>query len=129
MRPIDLVVLRRKDANTAWTSASDGALEQRLYFCQKWRADVSALVSSAGAMFEWAKYCSYGIPFGLPAADTNSDGDCDASDVTQRSARVESPCPRAPGLVRPKRNRKASTRSTSSTLTQISTAFTLGLTL
>src|SRR6185295_11741981 len=35
---IDLVICRNKDANTAWTSASDGVLEERLYYCQNWRA-------------------------------------------------------------------------------------------
>ena len=34
-------------------------------------------------MLEWVKYSSYGVPFGLPGGDTNSDGDCDAADVTQ----------------------------------------------
>jgi RHS repeat-associated protein len=80
---IDLVVLRDKDANTAWTSASDGALEQRLYYCQNWRGDVVVLVASGGSMLEWVKYSAYGVPFGLPAGDTDSDGDCDSTDLTQ----------------------------------------------
>jgi len=29
------------------------------------------------------KYSSYGVPIGLPGGDTDSDGDCDASDITQ----------------------------------------------
>ena len=41
---IDLVICRDRDANTAWTSASDGVLEERMYLCQNWRADVSAIV-------------------------------------------------------------------------------------
>jgi RHS repeat-associated protein len=77
------VVCRNKDANTAWTSASDGTLEERLFYCQNWRADVSAIVAAAGTMKEWDKYSAYGIPFGLPGGDTGSDGDCDATDVTQ----------------------------------------------
>jgi hypothetical protein len=80
---IDLVVLRDKDANTSWTSASDGTLEQRLFYCQNWQEDVVALVASGGAMLEWAKYSAYGVPFGLPGGDTDSDGDCDSTDVTQ----------------------------------------------
>jgi RHS repeat-associated protein len=80
---IDLVVCRNKDANTAWTSASDGTLEERIYHCQNWRADVSAIVAAAGTMKEWDKYSAYGIPFGLPGGDTDSDGDCDSTDVTQ----------------------------------------------
>jgi len=76
-------VCRNKDANTGWTTASDGTLEERVYYCQNWRADVSAIVSSGGAMKEWDKYSAYGIPFGLPAGDTDSDGDCDSTDVSQ----------------------------------------------
>ncbi|MFN0007039.1 MAG: RHS repeat-associated core domain-containing protein [Planctomycetota bacterium] len=80
---IDLVVCRNKDASTAWTSASDGNLEERRYYCQNWRADVSAIVTDVGTMKEWVKYSAYGVPFGLPGGDTDSDGDCDATDVTQ----------------------------------------------
>lgn len=80
---IDLVVCRNKDANTVWTSASDGNLEERIYYCQNWRADVSVIVAATGTMKEWVKYSAYGIPFGLPGGDTDSDGDCDATDVTQ----------------------------------------------
>ncbi|MBL8695976.1 MAG: hypothetical protein JNJ88_17915, partial [Planctomycetes bacterium] len=80
---LDGVILRYKDANTAWTSASDGTLEEKRYYAQNWRGDVIAIVSSAGAMYEWVKYSPYGIPFGMPAADTESDGDCDATDITQ----------------------------------------------
>jgi hypothetical protein len=49
---IDLVVLRDKDANTAWSAASDKTLEQRRYYCQNWRADVSALVTDTGSWVE-----------------------------------------------------------------------------
>jgi len=34
-------------------------------------------------MKEWVKYSAYGIPFGLPGGDTDSDGDCDTTDVNQ----------------------------------------------
>lgn len=80
---IDLVACRYKDANTAWTSASDGTLEERVYYCQNQHADVVAIVSSGGAMREWVKYSAYGVPFGLPGGDTDSDGDCDSTDVSQ----------------------------------------------
>jgi RHS repeat-associated protein len=83
---IDLVACRNKDADTSWTSASDTVLEERVYYCQNWRADVSALVKSDGKMLEWVKYSAYGVPFGLPNGDSNSDGDCDAGDSTQISA-------------------------------------------
>ena len=80
---INAIVLRDKDANTAWTSASDGTLEERYYYCQNWRGDVSAMVNSGRKLTEWAKYSSYGAPIGLPGADTDSDGDCDSTDITQ----------------------------------------------
>ena len=80
---LDLVICRNKDANTGWTSASDGVLEERLYYCQNWHAEVSAIVTSGGAMKEWVKYSAYGTPLGLPGGDTNSSGATDATDVTQ----------------------------------------------
>jgi RHS repeat-associated protein len=80
---INAVVCRDKDANTAWTAASDGTLEECLYYCQNWRGDVVALVDSSGQMTEWVKASAYGIPIGLPAGDTDSDGDCDATDANQ----------------------------------------------
>ncbi|MEW6747136.1 MAG: RHS repeat-associated core domain-containing protein [Planctomycetota bacterium] len=79
---INAVVCRDKDANTAWTAQSDGTLEQRYYFCQNWRGDVVALVTSGGALVETPRYSAYGIPIGLPAGDTDSDGDCDSTDVS-----------------------------------------------
>jgi hypothetical protein len=77
---IDHVVMRDRDANTAWTTASDGTLEERRYYCQNWRADVSAVLTSAGKLIEAIKNSSYGTPFGLPACDTDSDGDWDNLD-------------------------------------------------
>ncbi|MFO0826743.1 MAG: RHS repeat-associated core domain-containing protein [Phycisphaerales bacterium] len=78
---IDDVVLRERDANTDWNgTASDGTLEERLYYCQNWRHDVVALVTSGGAIKERAKYFSYGIPFGIPLGDCDGDGDVDAAD-------------------------------------------------
>jgi RHS repeat-associated protein len=77
---IDHVVMRDRDANTAWTTASDGTLEERRYHCQNWRADVSAVVTSAGKLVEAIKNSSYGIPTGIPGGDTDSDGDWDATD-------------------------------------------------
>jgi RHS repeat-associated protein len=88
---IDRVICRYRDANTSWTSASDGVLEERLYYCQNWRADVSAIVTSTGQIKEWIKYSAYGIPFGLPGGDTDSDGDCDATDVAQVQAWIDAP--------------------------------------
>ena len=78
---IDAVILRERDANTAWGSAADGTLEERRYYVQNCRADVVAIVTDTGGMVEWVKYSSYGVPFALPAGDTDSDGDFDATDV------------------------------------------------
>ena len=80
---IDLVACVNEDLSSAWTSASDGVLETRRYYCQNWHADVVALISSSGWMLEQDRYSAYGAPFGLPGGDTNSDGDCDSSDSSQ----------------------------------------------
>ncbi|MBK8180814.1 MAG: hypothetical protein IPK67_18365 [Planctomycetes bacterium] len=83
---IDLVAFREKDANTAWTSASDGTLEERLYYCQNQHADVVALITAAGGQREMDRYSPYGVPFGLPTGDCDSDGDCDVNDRNQVQA-------------------------------------------
>ena len=79
---IDDVVLRDRDANTAWTSASDGTLEERRYFNQNWRHDVVAMVSDLGKLAEQNRYTPYGLPWGIPLGDVDSDGDCDSTDDT-----------------------------------------------
>ena len=78
---IDGIILRDKDADTAWSAASDGTLEERVYYCQNWRGDVSVVIEDDAEMVEWVKYSSYGIPFGLPKGDQDSDGDLDTTDV------------------------------------------------
>jgi RHS repeat-associated protein len=80
---IDSVILRDSEDYDDWTSEADGTLEDRAYYCQNWRADVSALVDDAGAMLEWAKYGAYGTPFCLSAGDANSDGSVNSSDYLQ----------------------------------------------
>jgi RHS repeat-associated protein len=84
---IDSVVLRDRDMTNGWTGAADGTLEERTYYLQNWRADVVALVEPDGdggaVMKEWVKYSAYGVPFALPAGDTNSDGVCDSTDDAQ----------------------------------------------
>ncbi len=79
---IDHVVLRDRDATNGWAGAADGTLEERVYYCQNWRADVVALIDGSGGMLEWVKYSAYGVPFGLPAKDADSDGDYDSADDT-----------------------------------------------
>lgn len=81
---IDLVVMRERDTD------DNGSLEERMYYCQNWRADVSAIVDNAGEMYEWVKYSAYGVPFGLPGADADSDGDCDSGDVAQLQTWISS---------------------------------------
>jgi RHS repeat-associated protein len=77
---IDSVILRDKDANTAWTSAADGTLEERLYYAQNWRADVSLVLSSTGQLKERVKYSAYGVPFCISPADYNGDAAVDQFD-------------------------------------------------
>jgi len=79
---IDSLVLRDRDANTAWTSASDGTLEEQRYYCQSWRHDVVAMVTSGGALAERARYSAYGVAFGIPLGDVNGDGACNSTDVS-----------------------------------------------
>ncbi|MBK9189248.1 MAG: hypothetical protein IPM33_09870 [Phycisphaerales bacterium] len=77
---IDGVILRDRDIANAWTSDADSKRTERRYYCQNWRADVSAILTDDGSMVEWVKYSAYGVPFGLPAGDTDSDGDWDGDD-------------------------------------------------
>ncbi len=37
IRYIGSVILRDRDANTAWEAAADGVLEEWVYYCQNWR--------------------------------------------------------------------------------------------
>ncbi len=80
------------------TSSADGTLEERRYSCQNpvgWASrpstSDSAIITSGGLIVEWAKYSSYGIPFGLPGGDTDSDGDCDSTDITQIQTWIDAP--------------------------------------
>ena len=92
---IDLVALRDRDADTDWAVASDGTLEERIYYCQNWRADVSAIVNdesdSNARLLEWVKYLPYGTPIGLPGGDADSDFDSDSADEAQIQAWIDSP--------------------------------------
>jgi RHS repeat-associated protein len=90
---IDLAVLRDKDANTAWSAASDGTLEDRIYYCQNWRADVSVIVSSGGQPIEWIKYSAYGVPSSYALGDHDLDGDIDSADDTSYQAAIGSSGP------------------------------------
>ncbi len=77
---IDSVILRDRDANTAWEDEADGTLEERVYYCQNWRADVVALFGANGHMLHQVRYDPYGVPFGISKADINADGVLDSAD-------------------------------------------------
>lgn len=77
---IDAVVLRDRDANTAWAAEADGTLEERVHYCQNWRADVVALFGSNGHMLQQVRYDPYGVPFGISKADLTADGVLDSND-------------------------------------------------
>jgi RHS repeat-associated protein len=79
---IDAVVLRDRDADTAWHEEADSTREERRYYCQNWRADVVAVVDSTGTLVEGARYSAYGVPIGVPAGDTNTDLAFDSTDST-----------------------------------------------
>lgn len=88
---VDHMMCRYRDANTSWTAASDGTLEERLYCCQNQHADVAAVVLAAGTQSEACRYSAFGIPFGLPGGDTDSDGDCDSADASAVQALIDAP--------------------------------------
>jgi RHS repeat-associated protein len=77
---IDSVILRDKDANTGWTSAADGTLEDRVFYAQNWRADVVAITKSDGQPTEFIRYASYGVAQAFAAADVNRDGTVNSAD-------------------------------------------------
>ncbi len=80
---IDSVIMRDRDANTNWEAAADSVLEERVYYCQNWRADVVALFTEAGQLINQLRYDPYGVPFSISKADVNADGSVDTSDITR----------------------------------------------
>jgi hypothetical protein len=79
---IDSVIMRDRDEKSGWTAASDGTLEERVFYVQNWRSDVVALVNAAGAPLEEVRYTAYGTPSVHPIADVDGDGVVNAGDVT-----------------------------------------------
>ncbi|MGD9789023.1 MAG: hypothetical protein AB7Q00_07955 [Phycisphaerales bacterium] len=76
---VDNSALRDRDANTAWTSASDGSLEQRTYLCRNWRNDLVAAVDASTSSYglyvkQRFKYDAYGSPRFYGLNDYNHDG-------------------------------------------------------
>jgi RHS repeat-associated protein len=83
---IDSVALRDKDASTAWTAAAD-SIDERRYYCQNWRADVSAVINSDGSqVLEWIKTSAYGVPYRIEPADYTRDGSVTSADSTAYTA-------------------------------------------
>lgn len=86
---IDSVILRDRDNDDAtttdpsngWRAAADATLDERVFYCQNWRADVVALAKADGTPMEYIRYSSYGEPFSTPAADLNVDGVVDMADA------------------------------------------------
>lgn len=81
---IDSVILRDRDmtdngGDVEFYEAGNGELEERVYYCQNWRQDVSSVLEYTGDatayQVESIKYFTYGTPFALPAGDVNSDGE------------------------------------------------------
>ena len=76
---IDSVILRERDT----TAPPNGTLDERVYICQNWRADVVARITDSGTMIEWAKYMPYGESFLVPVGDANSSGLINSTDQTE----------------------------------------------
>ncbi|MCP3996160.1 MAG: hypothetical protein GY722_14035, partial [bacterium] len=72
---VDEVAVRDRDTK------GNGTLDERIFYCQNWRHDVVAVVDSSGGQLEMVRYSAYGLPFGLPGGDADSDGDCDDGDT------------------------------------------------
>jgi len=91
-RGLDGVILRDKDANTAWGTTMDGVREQRYYYCQNWRGDVVKLISATGGgrQGEAVRYSAHGVPFSIPTGDLDGDGDRDLTDIDYMDDMVNS---------------------------------------
>jgi len=74
---IDDVVFRDRDTD------GNGSLDERIWYAQNWRHDVVAIVDDAGHQLEMVRYSAYGVHFGMPGGDADSDGDNDSADHSQ----------------------------------------------
>jgi len=89
---IDDVVLRDRDynanagfsSNSSWFLAADSTMEERMYLCQNWRADVVAVASADTTYGLYVplriKYDSYGAPRFHSIADYLADSSVDIND-------------------------------------------------
>jgi hypothetical protein len=69
------VVLRDKDANTAWTAAAD-SIDERRYYCQNWRAVVSAVINSDGSQVGFSTMGQWNTPRPGPGAARKVAEEC-----------------------------------------------------
>ena len=88
--PLDAFVLRDRNTAGYWADSVSSFSGERTYHCQNYfggRGDVVAILTSAGKQMEQVRYSAYGVPFGIPAGDTNADGGVVATpDIAQITA-------------------------------------------
>lgn len=85
--PLDATILRDRESSSTWSGASTGSTFNRAYYCQNYfggRGDVVVVLSNAGAISHQVRYTAYGVPYGLPAGDTDFNGSIVSTpDLTQ----------------------------------------------
>jgi site-specific DNA recombinase len=74
---IDSLILRDR------SPGGEEVRDERRYYCQNWRSDVSVILTDDGSIVEWVKYTPYGEPIAVAAGDTDGDSDWDADDQTR----------------------------------------------
>jgi RHS repeat-associated protein len=93
---IDSVAMRDRNIDDGWRAApNDDTMEERAYYCQNWRADVSVIVDASGNVLERVKYSAYGVPMCISLADFNGDGQVDGNDYSDYVADYSAPNTRA----------------------------------
>lgn len=75
------MILAERDETGAFTAAADGVLEKRRYYGQNWRSDTAMVATDLGKLVENVKYLSNGVGKRYHVADTDGDGDWDATDA------------------------------------------------
>lgn len=85
-----LKIVPHKLNTTESSAASDGTLEDRVYYGQNWRNDVSVLVKPDSGfgleIVEWVKYSAYGVPYCIAAGDYDRSGTTTGADLTAFNA-------------------------------------------
>jgi RHS repeat-associated protein len=59
---------------------------ERRYYCHDWHGDVVVILTPSAEIAERVKYSAYGIPLGMPRADTDADGTVDINDTLNVTA-------------------------------------------